>query len=1044
MPELDRGAIQLEPRTAKMTTTKTTPILEEFKRLREIQLDLSNSWRDEVHLYEQSTSTTAVGGVVDDADGYHCETRNHFNAEGTVEDECLFPYHTALYPLLDCYDSIEVVDRKEHAHRPSPTPMPFERDGHRLSRSAPRLDRYGQRIEELAPIHEHLPNSSWAIGHLMPRHRRFQYEEYEGTSSPRAQQVVVDDHQRVPIREEPDANNERETPPRHDNHRFWNILMDPISEPVLRSDISAPQMDSESDDSDDEDDGSGYWEDVDDIGDNERDIVELRESGIAKSAKNARDFTFLRWWQHAIVNERRGIVNHNIGEAQNDLPYTNRYSPESLFADCPSAAMILLKVLKHSMSDLQRDFRLSQAVLLLIADRGLCDDNEEEGQGKGGMPGIECLLRVLTIISSEFEVRNCAGYCHEWYISNGGISDDEDEFENPSRMHAPSHYCSDVSYLLLLSLSPKTCSVSYHDFARLQWWDFLGILSTLISEGIQYISPRHANVICAFVMFELNRANSCAGPVDDVTGGETLSGKAYLKRNLYFLNNAEHDMGTVRPAEEGLVDTVPFNINLLLTIVSAIRQHALCDRMRLVKLIGEKNSSNATCDMTQGEISTRLFRCRDSFLSCVKVMVDIGERIAVHLPCNIHGRQLGGMLIRGLVESYIGSDSYSLKASKPLSYLADQDSRLRSLIDPRRYADAVMNSSIHPLLDSSRSQVDSTANSCSIEHLIGIQPHKQVIDAVKALFTADLVDLQVSGCGYGDFLIWCNLPISPEPLLFDYVSNFPNLSNAGEGESWNEAWVVDEDETELDYAHLSARYDFSLLVFLRQWHAPWTPDSHLSFSIPFRRSVSTLALCAHRFGVPHDMVALVNSFLPRSWWPDDRRSCWCRDCQMNRKSQSSNWDSQYFLRSERNDQNSRLSSEWDEKTKPTPTLITCSGCQVAMACSKEHMKFLHKDGHRRYCGKPPFRAPFHEEDNEICREVLGDGEEQETNGLENIDDQNIGFQEEDTIDDGSWESVDSNEEEAVEPGKSDVIFLFFNSKSYKLQQRVHYPFSNFF
>ncbi|KAL3827603.1 hypothetical protein ACHAXA_002100 [Cyclostephanos tholiformis] len=997
----------------------TTQILEEFKRLQEIQLDLANSWRDEVHLYEQFTSTSAFVGGVDDADNYHCGTRNHFNDRGTVEDECLFPYHTALYPLLDCYDSIEVVDRKEHAHRPSPTPMPFERNGHRRSRFSPRLDRHGVRIEELATINEHLPNSSWAIGHLMPRNRRLQYAEYEGTSS-RTTQIAVD-HPHLPVREEPDANVERETPPRHDNHRFWNILMDPVSEPVLRSDISKPpEIDSEWEDADDdEDDGSGHWENIDDEGGYGQNIVEFDESAIAISAKSARDFTFLRWWQHAIVNERRGIVEH-IAEDEKNRPFIDRYSPESLFADSPSATMILLRVLKHSMSDLQRDFRLSQAVLLLIADWGLCEDNEEEGQGGRETSGIECLRRLLTIISSEYAVRNCGGYCHEWYILNGGISDDEDDLENSTRLHAPSHYCTD-------------------------WWHFLGILSTLISEGIQYISPRHANVICAFVMLELNCANSCAGPVDDVTGGERLSGKAYLKRNLYFLNNAEHDIGTVRSAEEGLPqDTAPFNTNLLLTIVSAIRQHALCDRMRLAKLVDEMNNPDATCHVTQGDTSIRLSRCLDSFLLCVKIMVDIGERIAVQLPCNIHGRQLGGMLIRGLLESYIGSDSYSLKASKPLSYIArDQDPHLKSLIDPCRYAEAVAKSSIHPLLDLSRNQVSSSASGCSIEHLIGIQPPTPVIDTVKALFTADLVDLQVSGCGYGDFLIWCHLPISPEPLLFDYVSNFPNLSHLGEGESRNEAWVVDEDGIELDYAHLSARYDFSLLVFLRQWHAPWTPDSHLSFSIPFRRSISTLALCAHRFGVPHDIVALVNSFLPRSWWPDDRRCCWCRDCQMNRskhKSQSGNWDSQYCLRSERKDQYSSLRSEKEEKPKLAPTLMTCSGCQVAMACSKEHMKFLHRDGHKRYCGRPPFRAPFHKEDNEICREVLGDGEGDKTNVLEIAVDQNTVVQEDENMDDGSWESVDS-EEEVAEPGKSDVILAFFNSKSYKLQQRTHqYPF----
>jgi hypothetical protein len=74
--------------------------------------------------------------------------------------------------------------------------------------------------------------------------------------------------------------------------------------------------------------------------------------------------------------------------------------------------------------------------------------------------------------------------------------------------------------------------------------------------------------------------------------------------------------------------------------------------------------------------------------------------------------------------------------------------------------------------------------------------------------------------------------------------------------------------------------------------------------------------------------------------------------------------------------------------------------------------------------------------------VLGYGEEEVR---ENVDDQDDAVtQEDDIIDDGSWESVDSNEEEVIEPGISDVIFSFFNSKSYKLQQRVEYPFANFF
>jgi hypothetical protein len=392
------------------------------------------------------------------------------------------------------------------------------------------------------------------------------------------------------------------------------------------------------------------------------------------------------------------------------------------------------------------------------------------------------------------------------------------------------------------------------------------------------------------------------------------------------------------------------------------------------------------------------------------------------------------MIVRGLVESFIGSDSVH---AAPLSYLGQQNVRLRSLIDPRRYADAVSNSSNHPLLDPNRQDSDiNTMGTCSIDSLIGIQPPAQVVDTVKALFTADLVDLQVSGCGYGDFLIWCRLPVSPEPILFDYISNFPNLQDMNEVHDntrrTSEEWCVDEDGIELDYAHLSARYDFSLLVLLRQWNKPWTPDSHLSFSIPFRRSVSTLALSAHRFGVPHDIVALVNSFLPRSWWPDDRRCCWSRVCQMNNMKNQS-----YRSR----DVQFRQFLERKEKSKPAPTLITCSGCQVAMVCCKEHMKFLHRDGHSRCCGLPPFRVPLNEEDDNLCRMILSDGAEDETN-LQ-IYDENDGTQEDD---DGSWESVDSNEDsnEEVVLGKSALIFSFFNKHSYKLQRREDFPFSHVF
>ncbi len=179
------------------------------------------------------------------------------------------------------------------------------------------------------------------------------------------------------------------------------------------------------------------------------------------------------------------------------------------------------------------------------------------------------------------------------------------------------------------------------------------------------------------------------------------------------------------------------------------------------------------------------------------------------------------------------------------------------------------------------------------------------------------------------------------------------------------------------------------------------------------------------------MVAQVNSFLPRTWWPDDRMCCWCHQCQLDQLFRVFNEK----VHSRKSDRGSLAGLGVERKKKPKSdrsTLVTCSGCQVAAACSKEHMKFLHKDGHKRVCGLPPFRVPFTEEDNNLCREILGSAD-----GM--LDMKSVNCQNDDEIDDGSWESMDSNQEAAA--GVSDVIFSFFNSKSYKFQQRgVQFPF----
>jgi hypothetical protein len=165
-----------------------------------------------------------------------------------------------------------------------------------------------------------------------------------------------------------------------------------------------------------------------------------------KNAIYARDFRFLRWWRRTIVQERKGNIHERKTEAVHLRSSANRYSPESLFADSSSSAtFVLLRLLKHSLSDLQREFRLAQAVMLLIADWNICDNDDEErsreendtacSHANEKVDGIECFRRLLSIISSEY-VASCGGYCHERYLRANGAFSNED---------APTHYCSDVS-----------------------------------------------------------------------------------------------------------------------------------------------------------------------------------------------------------------------------------------------------------------------------------------------------------------------------------------------------------------------------------------------------------------------------------------------------------------------------------------------------------------------------------------------------------------------------------------------------------------------
>lgn len=121
-------------------------------------------------------------------------------------------------------------------------------------------------------------------------------------------------------------------------------------------------------------------------------------------------------------------------------------------------------------------------------------------------------------------------------------------------------------------------------------------------------------------------------------------------------------------------------------------------------------------------------------------------------------------------------------------------------------------------------------------------------------------------------------------------------------------------------------------------------------------------------------------------------------------------------------------------------MTTCT-CGVVSVCSKDHLKQLQREGHKRQCGLPPFRPPFGKEENIFVREIFGANDE-------SIDDDNEALQAETDdveVDEDSWESVASNEEDIHITTMRDKIYDWFNDRSYKIQRREAptLPFANF-
>jgi len=223
---------------------------------------------------------------------------------------------------------------------------------------------------------------------------------------------------------------------------------------------------------------------------------------------------------------------------------------------------------------------------------------------------------------------------------------------------------------------------------------------------------------------------------------------------------------------------------------------------------------------------------------------------------------------------------------------------------------------------------------------------------------------------------------------------------------------------------LKAYYDFSLLLLKKVWSEQWSPNNHGSFQRPYRLAAKTVLLCAHRYGMASDVALSVISFLPRTWWPDERVQCWLYECEIENMS------------------NLILGNK--EQAPKTKELMPCK-CLTVYACSQKHLNRINHEFHRRACKLPPFRV-FNYEDAIFCREILAKDDDHGVLVETVVDDstQNDEDSKDDKDDDDScWESIGSNESNA-ETTKADLIHKYFETKSYRMQRMEEPAFAAFY
>lgn len=416
-----------------------------------------------------------------------------------------------------------------------------------------------------------------------------------------------------------------------------------------------------------------------------------------------------------------------------------KYGPTHLPVNRKERAAVLLKLLRHSMSELQRDHTLATAVIVRLMRHHDLDD-------------ITVLRQLFAILFSEYVV------CEYPY-------QEEEQVDHDCRT----------------------------------WQLFVQRLPFVLAFGITFMTREHANAIAGFVRATYFREFGYV--LDDPESSDVKQkGKILMKRNLLSLRAEDDAEAFGRTGNKSVQVDLVLRITLALGIRAAIDRRCLSDSRFednisndvVAKTLDSYNNCLAAL-VDIGEASVQILPCNARFFRLAGCLVKSLCRALVDTG--------GDFLNDQLVETgefsehttgylaHVHKDLFDLRLSAPLRFtegITKATAKFQSLPNATFTHESTRNQLLH-----------------AVKIAVEGRPDNDIRDVVRGLFIRNLVDVRTSGVGYGDFMLWCRFEVTPlDPILYWKYCMYPlEEMDSDDEDDEDDAESVDWDVDEVRSLH---------------------------------------------------------------------------------------------------------------------------------------------------------------------------------------------------------------------------------------------------